>query len=341
MPRKGRRGLLFFSLTYEYLEHYLPAQAGRSPLTVDSYRDALTVFRRFAREERGLSVASMEFGDCGRDLVLSFVEWLRASGCSAGTCNQRVAALKSYLWFAADKDVAVQSVALSVSRVPPVKGPASVRESLSDEALAAIFAQPDTSGRFGVRDLTLMVLLYDSAIRLSELTGLDVGSVYGPSEPHIYVWGKGNKERVVAVTDRTWGHLERYTALFHGPTPDPSLPLFYTKSHGRVSRMSPSNVERIVGKHAKAARLVCPDVPERVYPHMFRRTRATGLYQEGVPLELVSRILGHSSVETTRVYAKPSLSMMRDAMESASHLPGDTPSWAGNEDELARLCGLR
>lgn len=341
MRRKERRGALFFSLTYEFLEHYLPAQAGRSPLTIDSYRDALTVFRRFVRDERGLSVATMEFGDCDRDLVLSFVEHLRAGGCTAGTCNQRVAALRSYLWFAADKDVAIQSVAIAVSHVPPVKGPAEVRESLSDDALAAIFAQPDTSRRFGVRDLALLVLLYDSAMRLSELTGLDVGSVYGPPEPHLYVWGKGSKERVIAVTDRTWGHVDRYVSLFHEPSPDPSTPLFYTKSHGRVTRMSPSNVERIVGKHAAAARLVCPDVPERVYPHMFRRTRATGLYQEGVPLELVSRILGHSSVETTKVYAKPSLSMMREAMESASPLSGEVAAWVGNEDEMARLCGLR
>ena len=74
---------------------------------------------------------------------------------------------------------------------------------------------------------------------------------------------------------------------------------------------------------------------------MFRRTRATGLYQGGVPLELVSRILGHSSVETTKVYAKPSLEMMREAMESASPLPGGSPAWVGCEDELARLCGLR
>ena len=66
---------------------YLPLQVGRSPRTVESYRDALTVFRRYLRDERGLSVAGMEFGDCTRDLVLSFVEHLRAAGCSAGAAG--------------------------------------------------------------------------------------------------------------------------------------------------------------------------------------------------------------------------------------------------------------
>ena len=78
---------LFFSLTYDFLGRYLPKQIGRSNCTVESYRDALTVFRRFALQERGLPISKMTFGDCTRDFALSFVEHLRDSGCSAGTCN--------------------------------------------------------------------------------------------------------------------------------------------------------------------------------------------------------------------------------------------------------------
>ena len=76
---------------------------------------------------------------------------------------------------------------------------------------------------------------------------------------------------------------------------------------------------------------------------MFRRTRATNLYQSGVELELVSRILGHSKTQTTRDhYAKPSLEMMRQAMVAAeTDGQKETPLWINNEEELARLCGLR
>ena len=106
--------------------------------------------------------------------------------------------------------------------------------------------------------------------------------------------------------------------------------------------MSGSNVQRIVKKHADKARLTCPEVPERVHPHMFRRTRATDLYQSGVALEMVSRILGHSATSTTRIYAKPSMQMLRDAMESAfPDSIGEPCKWKGDEDELVRLCGLR
>ena len=74
---------------------------------------------------------------------------------------------------------------------------------------------------------------------------------------------------------------------------------------------------------------------------LLRRTRATSLYQDGVELELVSRILGHSSTETTRIYATPSVEMMRKAMENAEAVPEEKPLWEGNEDELAKFCGLR
>jgi site-specific recombinase XerD len=76
---------------------------------------------------------------------------------------------------------------------------------------------------------------------------------------------------------------------------------------------------------------------------MFRRTRATNLYQNGMELALVSRILGHTFLETTRNYAKPSLSMMRKAMESvqSSHTTDEKPLWVGSEEEMAKFCGLR
>ena len=75
---------------------------------------------------------------------------------------------------------------------------------------------------------------------------------------------------------------------------------------------------------------------------MLRRTRATNLYQSNVELELVSRILGHASTQTTRIYAKPSLEMLKEAMDKSNpELNTEEPLWPDDEDELAKLCGLR
>ena len=335
--------ILFFGNTYEYLERYLPLQVGRSPETIRSYRDALTVFRRFVTDISGISITAFTYGDCGKDFALRFIEHLRATGCSSGTCNQRLAALKSYLWFASDKNIAIQSVAIAISHIPSVKGVTSIREKLSEPALRAILAAPDTTKKIGIRDTAIMVLFYDSGIRLSELLGVRIGDVFFErGNPHIFVLGKGSKERVVAISERSAEHLLNYMELFHGKPLDPDTPLFYTRIRNKIGPMSSSNIERLIQKYADEARLTCSEIPLKVYPHMFRRTRATDLYQNGVALELVSRILGHSSVNSTRVYAEPSIEMLREAMElpDGSGVP-EQPAWVGNEDEIARICGLR
>ena len=284
----------------------------------------------------------MTFGDCTRDLVLSFLEWMRDGGLSAGTCNNRLAALRSYLWYAAGDDVAIQSVALAVSRVPKVKGPQRVKEVLSEAALRAVLSAPDADSPKGVRDRAMLALLYDSAIRLSELVGLTVGDVRLDGEPSVFVTGKGRKERFVAITEPAAAQLRAHIARNHGDAPDSSEPLFYTVHQGKHCRMSDGNVQRIVQQYANKARESCPEVPEKVYPHMMRRTRATDLWEAGVEAELISNVLGHASVNTTMLYAKPSLEKMRAAMESGTSVPdAEEPAWVGSEDEMARLCGLR
>ena len=105
--------------------------------------------------------------------------------------------------------------------------------------------------------------------------------------------------------------------------------------------MSTGNVERIISKYAAIIRPSHPSLPEKVHPHMFRRTRATGLYQNGVEMELVSRILGHASTQTTRIYATPSMEMLRAAMANDNADTPEPEQWLEDEGELARLCGLR
>ena len=106
--------------------------------------------------------------------------------------------------------------------------------------------------------------------------------------------------------------------------------------------MSPGNVARIIDKYVRIIRPAHPDLPEKVHPHMFRRTRATDLYQSNIELELVSRILGHASTQTTRIYAKPSLEMLKAAMDQSNpELNAEEPLWPDDEAEFARICGLR
>lgn len=332
---------LFFSKTRDFLDGYLPSQCSRSAHTTKAYRDALTVFRRYVTDQ-GFSMKNFGFDDCTRDFLLGFLEYLQQSGYEKSSCNQRLAAIKSYMWYVADGDITWQQNALMVSRIPFLKVPEKEKEVLTEECLKALLSAPDNR-RTGIRDATIMIILYDSAIRLSELLGLRLSDVNLQGRtPYLRIRGKGDKERIVSVSDNAAKHLKNYIEMFHGLVNVKTDFLFYSVIHGRANAMSAGNVERIINKYAEMIRPEHPDLPARVHPHMFRRTRATDLYQSSVELELVSRILGHSSTQTTRLYAKPSLDMIKKAMDQSNpELNAEQPLWPDNEDELARICGLR
>jgi len=331
---------LFFSKTLDYLGHYLPNQALKSDHTIETYRDALTIFRRYVTDKKQISLKKFCFEDCTHDFLLDYIAFLHESGCAPRTCNNRLAAIRAYLWYVADSDISYQSIALSASRVPFLRVPKITRETIDEDAFAALLMAPPNT-KIGLRDRVIMILLYDTAIRVSELLELKVHSINtSAAMPYIRVHGKGDKERIVAITEKTVAHLNIYLGKYH-PQQERDQPLFYTVIKGRMGTMSSGNIERILKKYADQIRPNHPDLPEHVYPHMIRRTRATNLYQNGVELELLSRILGHSSTETTRIYAIPSIEMMRNAMEKDGLSTPEEAMWPDDDDELARLCGLR
>ena len=332
---------LFFSKTSDFLNLYLPRQAMKSDNTIDTYRDGLTVFRKYLTEVKNVSIRKFRFEECTHDFLLDYMAYLKNKGCAAGTCNNRLAAIRAYLWYVADGEISMQSTALGASKVPFIKGPQKVKETINPDDLAALLSAPSDKTKIGIRDKTILILLYDSAIRVSELRELKIDSLkLNESIPYIRVRGKGDKERIVSITDKTVEHLKRYLKLYHLEK-DSNYPLFYTVIKGHVSAMSTRNVERILNKYAEMIRPEHPNLPQKLYPHMLRRTRACGLYQNGVELELVSRILGHTSTQTTRIYASPSMEMLKAAMESASDEISETAEWLDDEEELARICGIR
>ena len=113
--------------------------------------------------------------------------------------------------------------------------------------------------------------------------------------------------------------------------------------------MSTRNIERIVQKYADQIRCLHPSIPEKVYPHMLRRTRASGWYRDRVPIETIAVVLGHADIKTTRKsYASPSVEMLRQQLNNekkndsipSTSTTDEEPLWK-DDQELARLCGIR
>ena len=342
MSKKPEFTDLFFSRTKDFLDVFLKRQEQRSPDTIKAYRISLSSFYQYVTEIQGIKVMQFCFSDCTYEFVLSYSQYLQETkNLANSTVNQRMAALKSYMKYVSDGDISLMQIYMAVQKVPLLKIPKLHRPIMEKEEIKAFLDEPENT-KIGRRDRVILSILYDTAIRVSELTGIVLGDMnLNVKNASIVIHGKGKKSRTIVLNRKCADLLKDYVLHYHASDATPDTPLFYTVIHWKMNHMSQRNVERIVKKYGDSIREEHPELPDATYPHMLRRTRATGLYRDGVPLELVSAILGHSSTETTKIYAIPSVKQMREALSNGQQDEEDTEKmWEGKEAEIRRMFGL-
>ncbi|QQE78439.1 tyrosine-type recombinase/integrase [Alicyclobacillus sp. SO9] len=337
----------FFRLVRDFLLIYLPKNRCCSQNTVKAYRDTIHLLQVFMKEQKRVPFAKITFDRLNHALVSEFLDWLQTERkCRVSTRNHRLAALKSFFKYAAQEDASLMFAYVELGKVPVKRQPGRRVSYMSESGLAALLQEPDEGTKRGIRDRFFMIFLYDTGARIQEVLDLQLGDLHlKDSVPCVYLTGKRQKTRVVPLLNKTLQHLELYLQHFHPKEAYSSNnSLFYTVINGKTGKMSPDNVASFLKRYGASARLRCSEVPERVYPHLFRHTRAMHLYQSGMPLSYIKDFLGHASVNTTDIYASADVSMLKAALER-TYVNGDIrpeiPVWEDNEELLLHLCGLQ
>ncbi len=310
----------FFRLVRDFLTIYLPKQKAASPNTIASYRAALNNYLDFSCAELKIDFASYGFHHSSRSMLEKYLDHMEAEhGWTVATRNQRLAAIRRFYKYASERDFSVMPCYQEMALIPAKKEAEHDIEFFSEDALSAILAEPDLSTRKGIRDLMFMILIYDSGARVQEILDLRLNDLHLRSdEKYIILTGKGGKTRLVPLMEKTVEHLSRYMEVFHKNS-DGNTFLFYIIQKGSAHQMSQDNASKLVKKYGEAARKKCPDVPEHLYLHMFRHSRAMHLYRNGMPMPLLSEWLGHAQMETTiKYYANADVRMKQEAIEKAT-----------------------
>jgi len=148
--------------------------------------------------------------------------------------------------------------------------------------------------------------------------------------------------------DKTVSHLSIYLSRFHVNSKDKDN-VFYIERKGNLTAMSSDNVEKFVKKYGKEARNKNSEVPDHLYPHMFRHSRSMHLYRNGMPLPLLAEFLGHAQMETTiEYYANADVTMKKEAISKATKdmnmnsIFNNKPDieWGDDNEMLKKLYGL-
>ncbi len=260
-------------------------EEGLANNTLGAYRRDLTMYADWlARQGRAID-ATVE-----ADLNGYFAA--RHSQTEATTANRRLTVFKRYFRWALRERLIEADPTL---RLRVRKAEAARPNTLTEAQVEALLDAPDTDTPLGLRDRTMLELIYASGLRVSELVSLRTFNV-GMSEGVLRVLGKGSKERLVPFGEVARDWLVRYLAearpviLGGQQTED----LFVTARGRRMTRVM---FWVIVKKHARTAGITAP-----LSPHTLRHAFATHLLNHGADLRAVQMLLGHADISTTTIY---------------------------------------
>ncbi len=204
-----------------FLNEYMPSQKTKSAYTIKSYDEALTLYIAFLESEKGIGDGNL-CADCFSAVnIESWLAWLRDKrGNSPETCNVRLASLRALVKYLAKQSVKYLYLSQEASQIDRRKTTASKIVGMSKEAVLALIEAPNVSTKTGRRDIALMVTMYGTAARMSEIVSLKVEQLHlDDKKPYITVIGKGDKIRTLYLLPKTVAHLKAYVKDAHGDIP--------------------------------------------------------------------------------------------------------------------------
>jgi len=266
---------------------------------------------QFAERHIGKSPTSLKLVDLDAKLVLAFLDHLerdRKNG--ARSRNARLAALRSFLKYAAHYDLSALGVIEQALAVPMKRFDRPMLGFLTRPEMQAIIDAPDTATWAGQRDHALFMMLYNTGARVSEIIDLQVKNLILDTSPAIHLMGKGRKQRTVPLWQSTVSVMRAWKRRM-GATAD-SAPLFPNRSGKAMSR---SNVTQRLVLAVEAAGEKHPQLLARpISPHTCRHTTAMHLLQSGVDMSVIALWLGHENPSTTHMYIEADLAMKERAL---------------------------
>ena len=335
----------FYTFARAWLHTYLPTVARRSPKTIEAYRISLECFLHYLADHDHVERAHVSFDHFDRHHLKGWLAWMNQQQHYAPkTIALRLSTIKAFLTYCSGEDITLVALNQAAGALRAPASPRKPIEYLTESETRAVLAAFTGRTAKSRRNRMLLILLYDTAARVGEITSLTLQDLCLNPPGHVRLTGKGDKTRIVPLTGKTIEHLHVYLAEFHPNTATLSArrPVFYSLHHGQPTNLSIDTVAAVLKSAATTARRTCPSVPENIRCHMLRKTKAMDLYQQGIPLPIIMRLLGHENVSTTAAfYAFATVDMMREAVNAATPAINSPPAQRLTEDKLQALYSLR
>lgn len=287
--------------------YYLRAERSYSSNTVRAYQIDLAEFYSFLQNSRG----SYPLEKCDKVLLREYFSFLGSRNLKRSSLIRKICVLRSFFKFLLMEKIINANPFLYLSSPKSEK---RIPVFLSEEEMAKLFSIPGIS----LRDRAMLEVLYSAGLRIEELTSLNVGDIDFVTGM-LRVWGKGNKERVVPVGDKSLEVLREYfkerdkiieaVSNVPGGNNKDKAAVFLNKTCRRISTRG---ARKALHKWFMAA---CGG--KKVSPHTLRHSFATHLLDRGCDLRSVQEMLGHKSLATTQIYTHVTTASLKRVYDKA------------------------
>ena len=278
---------------------YLETERNVSPHTLSAYRRDLEQLAAFAAKERGDDISA---GEVDHLLLRRYLALLGKTA-KKSSIGRKLAAVRTFFRFLLRRGEIDKNPA-ELTATP--KREQRLPFHLDIDQATALMEAPTADEKYVLRDRAVLELLYSSGLRVSELTGLDIGDL-DLSGGMVRVMGKGGKERIVPVGSRATQAVREYLAQ-RGELAG-SGPLFLNTRGQRINRRS---VTRIVDAHVLRVAAF-----KHISPHTLRHTFATHMLEGGADLRSIQELLGHASLSTTQKYTHVGIDRLMEVYDKA------------------------
>jgi site-specific recombinase XerD len=293
---------------------YLIKQRGLSNNTLKSYRDTMVQLLEFIECKYKISINKIDSKAFSKNVILEFMYYLEQERkISVASRNQRLAAIHSFFRYLQKKDLSCYNLCSEILDIEFKRKADTIINYMSLEEVRFLFTVPNLNTKKGLRELCILVTLYESGARVQELIDVRVSDVSLHPLSTIILHGKGNKDRLVPISNDVRKIIKTYLNDF--PSNNESY-LFKNRQGFRLTR---GGIQYIVDKNILLGKEKMPAFyKNRITNHSFRHSKSMHLLEAGVNLVYIRDFLGHSSVTTTELYARANSEIKRKAIEKHS-----------------------
>ena len=300
------------SAVQRYFCQYLIGQRNLSPHTVSAYRDTFKLLIRFLEKRYRRKADKLSVLDLSVPRVLTFLDDLeRRRGNSARSRNARLATIRSFIRYTSSIEPLLLPVAQRLMAIPAKRFEHREAGYLSREQIQSLLEAPNASTTIGLRDRVLLMLMYNTGARVSEITALRIGDLRLDDGGVVHLRGKGRKQRSVPLWRQTVRLLRQWLKEIGHSSEKPLVP------NARGDAMTRAGVAQRLRRAVEVAAQRNPTLHNRrISPHTIRHTTAMHLLQSGVDLSVIAMWLGHESIQTTHQYLQADLETKKKALLS-------------------------